>query len=57
MARGNGRQNIVRDDEDRCRLEDYLGRAVVRCGSPVYAYVIMSNHFQRNANSGDAAKS
>jgi REP element-mobilizing transposase RayT len=44
-AHGNGRQKIVRDDDDRCRLEDYLGRAVVRCSWRAYAYVIMSNHF------------
>jgi REP element-mobilizing transposase RayT len=44
MARGNGRQDIVRDDDDRRRLQDYLGRAVVRCSWRVYAFVIMSNH-------------
>ena len=43
MARGNGRQNIVRDDVDRERLVEQLGKAVVRCGSRVYAFVIMSN--------------
>ncbi len=45
MARGNGRQDIVRDDDDRQRLQDYLGRAVVRCSWRVYAFAIMSNHF------------
>ena len=44
MARGNGRQSIVRDDADRDRLVDYLGRAAVRCTWRVYAFVIMSNH-------------
>jgi len=44
MARGNGRQDIVDDDDDRDRLLDYLGRAVVRCSWCVYAFVIMSNH-------------
>ena len=44
MARGNGRQNIVRDDVDRERLVEQLGKAVVRCGWRVYAFVIMSNH-------------
>jgi hypothetical protein len=26
MARGNGRQNIVRDDMDRDRLQEQLGK-------------------------------
>jgi hypothetical protein len=46
MARGNGRQDIVRDDDDRRRLLDYLGRAVHRCSSRIYAFVLMSNHLQ-----------
>ena len=44
MARGNGRQNIVRDDADRDRLVEHLGRAAVRCSWQVFAFVIMSNH-------------
>src|SRR6516165_10671067 len=44
MARGNGRQHIVRDDVDRDRLVDHLGRAAVRCSWRVFAFVIMSNH-------------
>ena len=44
MARGNGRQDIVRDDADRDRLVEYLGRAAVRCSWRVFAFVIMSNH-------------
>ena len=44
MARGNGRQDIVRDDDDRDRLQQELGRAAVRCGWRVYAFVILSNH-------------
>ena len=31
MARGNGRQDIVRDDDDRRRLRDHLGRAAAVC--------------------------
>ena len=46
MARGNGRQDIVRDDADRERLVEGLRRAVVRCSWRVYAFVIVSNHFQ-----------
>ncbi len=44
MARGNGRQDIVRDDDDRRRLQDHLGRAAVRCSWRVYAFVLMTNH-------------
>ena len=44
MARGNGRQNIVRDAADRDRLAEQLGRAVVRCSWQVFAFVIRSNH-------------
>jgi putative transposase len=44
MSRGNGRQDIVRDDDDRDRLQQELGRAAVRCGWKVYAFVILSNH-------------
>jgi hypothetical protein len=44
MARGNGRQNIVRDDVDRDRLQEHLGKAALRCGWRVYAFAIMPNH-------------
>ena len=44
MARGNGRQDIVRDDHDRRRLLEAFARAVARCSWRVYAFVIMSNH-------------
>jgi putative transposase len=44
MARGNGRQGIVRNDIDRDRLQEQLGKAPVRCSWHVYAFAIMSNH-------------
>jgi putative transposase len=44
MARGNGRQDIVRDDADRDRLVEQLDRAAVRCSWRVFAFVIMSHH-------------
>jgi REP element-mobilizing transposase RayT len=44
MARGNARQDIVRDDHDRDRLQQELGRAALRCAWRVYAFVILSNH-------------
>ena len=44
MARGNGRQKIVRDDADRDRLQEQLGKAAIRCSWRVFAFAIMSNH-------------
>ena len=44
MVRGNDRQNIVRNDADRDRLVERLGRAAVRHACQVFAFVIMSNH-------------
>src|SRR5262249_39299023 len=44
MARGNGRQDIVRDDADRDRLQQELARAAQRCAWRIYAFVILSNH-------------
>ncbi len=44
MARGNGRQHIVRDDVDRDRLRDDLGKAALRCSWLVYAFAMMPNH-------------
>jgi putative transposase len=44
MARGNARQEIVRDDTDRTRLLEDLQRATIRSGWEVFAFVLMSNH-------------
>src|SRR5262249_35613355 len=44
MARGNARQQIVRDDDDRQRLLADLERSVVRCGWELPAFVVMGNH-------------
>ncbi len=44
MARGNARQDIVGDDEDRQRLVDELDKAVQRSGWVIYAFVLMPNH-------------
>jgi REP element-mobilizing transposase RayT len=44
MARGNGRQDIVRDDHDRQRLLACLERSVTRCSWRVYAFVLLNNH-------------
>ncbi len=42
--RGNSRQAIVADDEDRHFLLDSLGRAAARTGCAVHCYVLMNNH-------------
>ena len=44
MARGNGRQDIVRDDRDRQRLTDGLEATVQRYGWELLSYVLMTNH-------------
>ena len=43
MARGNGRQDMVRDDDDRGRLQRELGCDAVRGAWRIYAFVILSN--------------
>lgn len=45
MARGNRRQAIFRDDEDRRSYLRALGTACERTGWGVYAWVLMDNHF------------
>jgi putative transposase len=45
MARGNARQDIVHDDDDRRRLVAGLERVVVRTGWQVLSFVLLSNHF------------
>ena len=44
MTRGNARQNIVHDDDDRRRLLDDLERTVVRSGWELVCFVVLSNH-------------
>ena len=43
MDRGNGRQPIVHDDEDRQRLREDLRRAAGRGGWEVLAFTFLSN--------------
>ena len=45
MARGNGRQDIVRDDRDRQRWLDTLERTVNVLRWELFAFVLLSNHF------------
>src|SRR5271155_3314972 len=44
MARGNARQKIVHDDEDRQRLIDDLARTVARSDWQLLSFVVLSNH-------------
>src|SRR6185437_12569599 len=44
MTRGNARQDIVHDDDDRRRLLDDLEHAVTRRGWLLLGFVLMSNH-------------
>lgn len=44
MARGNARQDIVHDDDDRGRLLADLERAVTRSGWELLAFAVLTNH-------------
>jgi REP element-mobilizing transposase RayT len=44
-ARGNARQDIFLDDEDRRRFIGVLDRVVSRCYLLLHAYCLMENHF------------
>ena len=45
MARGDRREAIVKDDEDRRTFMRTLGEACKRSGFRVHAYVLMTNHY------------
>ena len=45
MARGNRRERIVIDDEDRKHFEASLEEVVVKMGWQLYAWVLMGNHY------------
>lgn len=45
MARGDRREAIVSDDEDRRTFMRTLGEACKRSGFRVHAYVLMTNHY------------
>jgi len=44
-SRGNARQDIFLDDEDRSAFLEVLGEAVTRYGWICHGYCLMSNHF------------
>jgi len=45
MNRGDHRQNIVRDDQDRHRFIESLAQVCAKTGWPVHAFCLMPNHF------------
>ncbi len=45
MARGDRREAIVRDDEDRKTFVRTLGEAAERAGFRIHAWVLMTNHY------------
>jgi putative transposase len=45
IARGNAREPVVRDDEDRTAFIDIVERVVERYALVLYAYCLMSNHY------------
>jgi REP element-mobilizing transposase RayT len=45
MARGNARQAIFKDDEDRAAFIDNLGRVCERYSWRIWAWCLMENHF------------
>jgi len=44
MARGNGRGDIVFDDEDRKSFLRALGEVCKRAGFRIHVYALMSSH-------------
>ena len=45
MNRGDHREDIFKDDQDRRRFLDTLGETCVKTDWRVYAYCLMANHF------------
>lgn len=45
MARGDRREDIVKDDIDRERFEETLEEVVARSGWVLYGWVLMGNHY------------
>jgi len=54
IQRGNNRQPIFVDNEDRRRMLDLLGECAERFGVRLHAYVLMDNHFHLLATPSSA---
>lgn len=52
MVRGNDRAKIFRDDQDRVKFLDRLGKTVEETQCAVYAWVLMDNHIHLLFRSG-----
>jgi putative transposase len=44
IQRGNNRQNVFFDQEDRCLYLKWLKKYSLECGCTIHAYCLMSNH-------------
>jgi putative transposase len=45
MARGDRREEILRDDRDRSKILGYLAEGAERFRVKMHCYVLMENHF------------
>jgi len=45
LARGNRREPIVLDDQDRCTFVDTLGEACAKTGWEIFGWTLMNNHY------------
>jgi REP element-mobilizing transposase RayT len=45
MNRGDRREAIFADDQDRCRFLETLGQTCEKTGWQLHAFCLMSNHF------------
>jgi REP element-mobilizing transposase RayT len=57
MARGIDKTNIFRDDEDKIRFLERLGRIVAEGKCVIYAWVLMDNHVHLIFKSGETGVS
>jgi REP element-mobilizing transposase RayT len=53
MVRGNDRARIFRDDQDKVKFLDRLGKTVEETRCAVYAWVLMDNHIHLLFRSGE----
>jgi putative transposase len=55
-ARGDGRGAVFRDDADRAKFLDILGRTVKHRGWICHAYCLMGNHYHLLHHQPDRAR-
>ena len=54
LSRGNNRQDIFKDDNDRRLFMQILGLASLRFSIETYGFVLMSNHYHLLLTTNDA---